>query len=129
MSNAEAAVAQVMLDLPEDLAMPEGLSERAAQAWNVIVQFLAENGLTHTGGRKAFVNPSEWTGYSEESLLLVFHEGSDVGQAFSLDYCYERRGSGASCYAKLEAMAEKLRRIGLFTELASRCYSAVYEIR
>jgi hypothetical protein len=128
-----AAVAQVMLDLPKDLAMPEGLSARGAQAWEVIVQFLVANGLTYTGGCGAFMDPKEWRErggeYGCESVLVVFHEGSEVGAAFSMDHCYERGGGRASSYAKLEAMQAELAKIGLFAEQCTRTYSAVYEIQ
>jgi hypothetical protein len=131
-AKSRAAVAQVMLDLPEDLKAPEGLSERSLQAWETIVQFLVANDLTYTGGCGAFMDPKEWKErggeYGTESVLVIFHEGSEVGQAFSMDDCYER-GGGANCYAKLEAMSDELAKIGLFAEQCTRRYSAVYEIK
>lgn len=124
-----AAVAQVMLDLPEDLAVPEGLTARGFRAWETIVQFLSKNGLTCTGGCKAFMNPKDWTGeYGKSSVLLVFHEGSEVGAAFSYDYCYEHGGS-ANSYEKLGAMQDELAKVGLVAEQCTLGYSAVYEIK
>lgn len=125
-----ADVVQVMLDLPEDMEMPEGLSARGFQAWQAIVQFLSKNGLIYTGGCKTFMDPKEWTGeYGKNSVLLVFHEGSEVGAAFSYDHCYEHGGGSAKGYAKLEAMQDELEKIGLFAEQCTLGYSAVYEVR
>lgn len=126
----EAAVAQIMLDLPRDLNAPEGLSARGMQAWNCIVQFLAEHGLIYTGGCEAFRNPKDWDGdYGKRSVLVVLHEGSEVGRAFSYDYCYEHGGGRPESYKVLEKMSDELAKIGLYAEQCTRTYSAVYEIR
>lgn len=131
-AKSRVAVAQVMLDLPNDFKAPEGLSKRGLAAWEVIVQFLVANGLTYTGGCGAFIDPKEWKArggeYGCESVLVVFHEGSEVGAAFSMDHCYEHGGGSAKSYAKLEAMSDELAKIGLFAEQCTRTYSAVYEI-
>lgn len=128
-----AAVVQVMLDLPPDLAMPNGLSARGFQAWELIVQFLARHSLTDAGGCKAFMDPKEWKArggeYGTRSVLIVFHEGGDIGHAFSYDRCYERGSGRASSYAKLEAMSDELKKIGLYAEQCTRRYSAIYEVQ
>lgn len=121
----------------EAYAMPEGLSAEGVRAYETITAFLRERfdgDLPETGGCKTFYSPKEWAERGEEygrsSVLIVVYEGSDVAPFFSLDACYEQARPGKSnCYARQEAMADKLGAIGLYSEECTTWYCAVYPAR
>ena len=118
--NDFSVVAEVM-EFNQDLLPPEGLSERGRQAYDIILSFLMEHDLTFTGGCPAFVHPDKWDGdYGKNSILIVLHDGGDVGRAFSLDK-YE--------YDLVEAMDKKLEKIGLYSEQCTLYQSAIYEVK
>jgi hypothetical protein len=86
-----------------------------------------------------FRDGEEWTEddgreYGEGSVLVVIHEGDDLGKYFSFDHCYERVAnlsngftSHAEDYHPVENMAAFLRSKGFELENATRWCSAIYE--
>lgn len=117
--NAIKTIAEVM-EFNSDLLPPDGLSERAMQAWACVTDFVAKHDLTYTGGCKAFHNPASWDGdYGKDSVLVVVYDGGSVGSAFDFD---------REDYATIEAMQSELAKLGLFSEQCTSWYSAIYEM-
>lgn len=104
-----------------DLAMPAGLSPIGVEAWHVITAYLKANGLTWTGGCRAFYSPAEWRGRGEQygcdSELIVVYDGGQVREPFD--------PNGGSC-AHEDEMARALREIGAYPERCACWYSAIY---
>ena len=104
-----------------ELERPEGLSDKGNLAYDKIMSFLEENGLTNTGGCKAFYSPKEWQERGEEygcdSVLVIVHDGGDHGNAFS----YDREE-----YEVLDAMIEHLHPSGVYPEQCTCWYTAIY---
>jgi hypothetical protein len=86
-----------------------------------------------------FRDGKEWTEddgreYGEGSVLVILHEGDDLGKYFSFAHCYElaanhRNGftARAEDYHFVENMAAFLRSKGFELENATRWCSAIYE--
>jgi hypothetical protein len=98
------------------------LSPKGHEALELIQQFLAEKGLTGTGGQRVFWSPEEWKErgekYGQDSILVITHDGGDHAPAFNWDYCN---------YELLEALQNRLVLQGMFVEQCTGWYSAVYE--
>lgn len=102
--------------------MPAGLSEKGQQAWKIIYDYLVAHDLAYTGGCKTFYSPAEWKARDEEygtgSELLVVYDGGDVRECFDSYFKYDHE----------EALAAKLRDIGLYAERCNGWYSAIYPV-
>jgi len=121
-------------ELHHDLTMPAGLNEQGQKAYQIIVEYLTQNGLMPKSvDWRIFHAPAEWQHeYGHRSHLVVAYEGcAPLKQVFSMDYCYEvvaaKRGY-PECYAHYEALTEKLAKAGLFFEECTRWYAAIYTI-
>ena len=108
-----------------DLAMPEGLSAGAEEAWRLVVRTAVERGLEYTGGSRVFYSPQEWRDrgeqYGTNSELVIVYDGSDVGRLFSLDK------DMTADYVNLNAMSETLHSVGFFAEECTCWYAALYK--
>jgi hypothetical protein len=104
------------------LTRPEKLSDLGNAAYDRIMEYLHEKGLTNTGGCKTFYSPKEWADrgedYGTDSLLIIVHDGGDHARAFSWDY---------EDYKTIEGMVETLKPLGLFPEQCTCWYSAIYK--
>lgn len=103
--------------------IPDGLSGSGRRAAEIIRDFCREHDLS--SGQRVFRDPTDWTDYGANSLLVVLHEGSDANRALSMDGAYEQNGGDYSLY---EALAERLRGAGMFIEQCTRWHSAVYAV-
>lgn len=105
----------------EDLASPEGVSERAMRAHAVIVRILVSAGRDNTAGCRAFYSPKEWRergeDYGGRSELVIVYDGGDVGQCCRMD---------GALYERTRAALEPL---GLYIEECTGWYAAVYSDR
>ncbi len=120
-----------------NLTMPAGLDDAGRRAYAIIVAYLKQHDLTHTGGCKAFYSSAEWKGreeqYGTESHLVVVYDGGDMRPVFSMDAAYDldcaifqETRQPRTPYALYEGMQEQLRAAGLYFEECTRWYSAVY---
>lgn len=104
------------------LAIPADISDRAHEGYNIIIKFLIDNGMTETGGCKAFYSPAEWSErgekYGLKSLFVVVHDGGCLAPICNMDY---------GDYKLHDAMQAKLNAAGFFLEGCTSWYSAVYE--
>lgn len=120
--------AAVVVERRDDLAMPEGLDPHGRHAYEIVIAFLKEKGLTYTGGCRAFYSPEEWRARGEEygltAALIVCHDGGSVGRAFSYDAVYVR--GAAEEYADVEEMNGRLVSLGFHAEQCTTWYSAIY---
>lgn len=109
------------MKISDDLAMPAGLSPIGVEAWRVITAYLSANGLTWTGGCRAFYSPAEWRERGEDyglrSELIVVYDGGQVREPFD--------PSGSS-WTHEDEMARALREIGVYPERCACWYSAIY---
>jgi len=75
--------------VPRGMSMPEGLSLSGQLAWQTLVKFFAQHGLTHTGGGTVFYSPEEWEArrepYSHGAVLVVAYDGGEHREAMTLD--------------------------------------------
>ncbi|HSX22377.1 MAG TPA: hypothetical protein VLE97_06330 [Gaiellaceae bacterium] len=120
------------------LAMPEGLSEQGRRAYEIILAYLTEHGLSKPADDNdaTFHEPKGWNQeYGGRSLLVISHRGGPLGPVFSMDFAYDhdcanyrKTGKTREPYALYEGMQEKLREAGLYFEDCTRWYSAVYSI-
>lgn len=121
------------------LDMPENLDDAGRRAYEIIVAYLRQHDLTHTGGCKAFYAPVEWAEreeqYGTQSRLVVVYDGGDLRPVFSMDAAYdldcaiyEETGKTREPYSLYEGMQDKLREAGLYFEECTRWYSAVYSV-
>lgn len=70
-------------------------------------------------------HPKEWNGqYGRDSELVVYYEGSDAAQYFSMDFCYDH---GIEQYKPYEQMISWLNERGYYFEECTRQYCAIYE--
>ena len=113
-----------MLDVTAntDLAMPAGLDAKGRLAHRIIAKFLRDEGLTYTGGCRAFYSPAEWSGRGEQygttSHLIVVYDGGDLRECMSLDGSYK-------VYERLD---QRLRAAGLYSEECTCWYTAIYSL-
>jgi uncharacterized protein (TIGR02996 family) len=103
-----------------DLAVPTGLSPSGDRAATEILDFLAGEETSYTGGCQTFYSPAEWREREEDfgtdSHLIVCHDGgclSDVLGTWGDDEAGER-------------LRQRLHAHGLFVEQCTEWYSAVY---
>jgi len=125
------------IDKTRDLDMPADLDDAGRRAYAIIVAYLKQHDLTHTGGCKAFYSPAEWKSreeqYGTEAHLVVVYDGGDTRPVFSMDAAYDldcaifqETRQPRTPYALYEGMQEKLREAGLYFEECTRWFSAVY---
>ena len=104
-----------------DLNIPDGLDKHGLAAVSVVRAVLDQHGATWTGGCRAFYTPAEWTdrgeSYGKDSLLIIVHDGGDVGGFFNYDKLR---------YERIEAMNKALERCGLRAEPCTSWYTAIY---
>lgn len=102
---------------PAALWEPKGLSTLGQKAHAAIVQFLKEKDLVPRGEDKIFYSPSEWRARGESyglgSELIVVH-------AYAFDW---DRGCP---YPSIEALSDRLKGVGAYTEQCTGWYSAIY---
>lgn len=105
-----------------ELAKPEGLSELGSKAYDIIRAYLDRHHLDFTRGDKAFYSPAEWQArgedYERNSELIVVYDGGDIRE------CFDPHEGWAHC----EAMNEKLRDVGLYSEPCACWYAAIYKL-
>lgn len=127
------------MKLDQALTMPEGLNSAGQRAHEIIVAYLQQHELTHTGGCKAFYSPAEWKHreeqYGTEGHLIVVYDGGDMRPVFSMDATYDldcaiyqETGKQREPYSLYEGMQAKLREAGFYFEECTRWYSAVYSV-
>jgi hypothetical protein len=138
MKNIVANWTAPTLDKAHDLDMPEGLSDKGQEAHEIIVAFLREHELTHTGGCTAFYAPADWRKRGEEyghkGELVVVYDGGDLRPVFSMDAAYdldcmiyqETGKPSTTPYSLYEGMTAKLRAAGLYFEECTSWYCAIY---
>ena len=111
-----------------NLTAPATLSKKGKEAVQKVLDVMAKHGLDatkedFTGGCRAFWTPEEWAARGEEygrkSVVVVVHDGGDVGNFFSFD---------REQYKLVEEMNDALGEIGLFAEQCTCWYSAIYPI-
>ena len=107
----------------EGLKMPEGLCHCGKAAAQVIVNLLKEEGSTYTGGCKTFYSPREWEdrgeSYGAGSVLIVVHDGGEVGPYFSLDKSYPS-------YESHTRMSKALKEAGFYSEEGTSWYASIW---
>ena len=120
-----------------DLNMPESLDEPGRRAYEIIVAYLKERGVSDNGGCKAFYSPAEWAAreesYGTKSSLVIVYDGGAMRPVFSMDAAYDldcaiyqETGKKREPYSLYEGMQAKLREAGLYFEECTRWYSAIY---
>lgn len=120
-------------------AQPPGLSREGRTAYDVVLKFLKEKGLDHTGGCRLFYSPAEWKArgekYGTSSHLVIVYDGADARHALSFDGAEElasmcedvyEQDSEASPYRLFEELQERLAKHGLHSEECTGWYAAVY---
>lgn len=104
------------------LDIPTGLSRKGRKAAAVIKKVLAQHGMTHTGGCRAFYTPKEWSErgeqYGTKSLLVVVYDGGDLYNFLS----YNSEWDGCK-----EVLRKALEDAGVYAEACTGWYSAIYE--
>lgn len=107
-----------------DLARPDGLSTAGLVAYTAIVEVLRQRRLTYAGGCRAFYSPAYWSArgekYGHGAVLVVVHDGADVGRAFAVEKEDPR---------SVQAMSDALEPWGLYAEPCTGWYTAIYESR
>lgn len=102
-------------------AKPADLDAYGAAAWSALSKIFAENGISYTGGCRAFYSPKEWSARKEEygtdAALIVVHDGGDVARAFNP--AYEDRETYEDVHTKLAAQ-------GFIAEQCTGWYTAIY---
>ena len=110
-----------LMDEMSDLSIPDELSATGVKAAKAILELLAAEDATCTGGCRAFYSTEEWKARNEtcglNSLLIVAHDGGELAKYFNLDY---------ENYDAVERMRLKLEAVGLYPEQGTSWYSAVY---
>lgn len=110
------------MNIEDDNAKPEGLSEAGEKAYQTIMNVLTKNHALDTGGCKTFYSPAEWKARGEEygldAELIVVYDGGDVRPFFSYEY-----GDTAA-----EVMDAALASVGLWSEPCTYWYSAIYKL-
>ena len=101
------------------------LKGKAKEAADLIVTHIRDT-FDHEpdgGGCKAFWTPKEWKAkgenYGRDSVLVLCHDGGDLGPFFSYDY---------EAYTLMDQMRDKLAAIGLYPEQCTGWYTALYEL-
>lgn len=119
------------VQVTSDMAI-DHLSKEQKNIANTILATIAKResaNFTHPrgpisgGGCRAFYTPDEWSDRGEEfgteSALVICHDGGDLMQYFSYDYCV---------YESIDHMNDALGRIGYFAEQCTCWYSAIYPV-
>ena len=83
------------MNVIKDMKIPAGLSKRGKEAAEIILDRAAKRDHFSTGGCRAFYTPKEWADrgepYGEGAVLIVVHDGGDLGPMFELDhFCYDQ---------------------------------------
>ncbi len=107
-------------DAPPFLDMPAGLGPDGKLAWAVVVDVLKKHELCWTGGCPAFRNPTDFGDvdkYGEGSVLVVVYDGGLVREAFEPRHHDQ---------APLEELQEALGAQGLFADVCTHWYAAIY---
>lgn len=106
------------------LDIPVDLSERGKLAAQIILQHAREDERTFTGGCQAFYTPQEWKErgerYGHNSVLIVVHDGGDLGAYFDYAQDNERAMTG---------MRDALYAVGLYAENCTNWYTAIYDVK
>lgn len=86
----------------DDLAEPPGLCAYGKRAYEVVRARLAAEGLSHTGGCRAFYSPAEWAArgerYGTGGVLVCVYDSGDLRHLFDTygeDYGPEERLNAA----------------------------------
>jgi hypothetical protein len=114
---------QITAAIKEQWPIPTGLPRKGRLAAKLILEFLAEKGLTDHGGGGKFYSPKEWRergeSYAQGSQLVITHDGGDHACAFNYDY---------EAYALMEELRGRLQPHGIYIEQCASWFSAVYLI-
>ena len=114
----------VSVETEKQWPIPDGLSAKGLAAARAIREFLEEKDATYHGGGGKFYTPEEWEDRGEEyglrSLLIITHDGGDHAPAFNIDYEAEELQ---------EELTERLRSVGVYPQLCTCWYSAIYAAR
>ena len=106
--------------MSDDLNIPTGLTRKGRRAAQAILAMLGERKATHTGGCRTFYSPQEWAdrgeSYGHASLLIVVHDGGDVGRFFN---------GAANDYEPCETMRERLQAVGCYPVACTTWYTAI----
>jgi len=110
-----------------NLTAPAALSKKGKEAVQKVLDVMAKHGCNlaedATGGCPAFRTPEEWAArgesYGLKSVVVVVHDGGDVGNYFSFD---------REQYNLVEDVNAALGKIGLYAEQCTCWYSAIYPI-
>ena len=110
-----------------NLTAPAALSKKGKEAVQKVLDVMAKHGCNLaedvTGGCPAFRTPKEWAArgesYGLKSVVIVVHDGGDVGNYFSFD---------REQYNLVEEVNAALGEIGLYAEQCTCWYSAIYPI-
>lgn len=105
-----------------DFDIPEDVTGRGRKAAEAIIALLKKNGSEPNGGGcRAFYSPTEWKNrgerYGTSSLLVIVHDGGDACPYFNIDYGNMKLW---------EEMQIELAKLGLYAEMCTGWYSAVY---
>ena len=110
----------------KQFAKPESLTKDGLEAYHTIMKlFKEENGVfpIDSGGCTTFYSPKEWAErgekYGRNSVLVVCHDGGDVGNYFNYDY---------ENYKAIKRMSNALREVGLYAECCTAWYTAIYPL-
>lgn len=105
------------------LALSPDATPREAAAWAQIVATLVALGLAKPCGCRTFYTAREWQArgesFGEGAILVVVHDGGNVGDAFS----YDREN-----YEAIEAMNAALAPLGLFAESLTTWSTGIYHV-
>ena len=105
-----------------DTAHLKGKGKKAAELILKTARSHFEGVEISGGGCKAFYTAKEWKdrgeNYGTSAVLIIVHDGGDLTPFFNLDY-----GS----YKAQESMMAALDTLGLYSEMCTGWYTAIYE--
>lgn len=106
------------------VVIPDGLCEEGVSAAKIIKVLVEKHDLSGQAPYRDFYTPAEWRErgeeYGSESLLVIMHDGGDIGDFVS----YDREQ-----YAMIEELNEALAAVGLYAQQCTTWYSAIYRIQ